>query len=143
MASQFFPKSTKQSTATKQYAVLLMDDDAGIRKALKTRLESANYSVQTANNGAEALQSFKEHGPDLVILDINVPDSDGFEICQSIKQIKNTPVIFLSGEQTSILQEHMSEMVESVGAEFFLGKPFDGKLLLRLVAEVLEKYDKP
>ncbi len=87
--------------------VLVVDDDMCIRKGLKIRLEGAGYKVSTAGNGTEGIMIFDENGADLMILDVKMPDIDGFEVCRSVKQKEDIPVIFLTGAQNQMVRDYL------------------------------------
>ncbi len=117
--------------------VLVVDDDLCIRKGLRIRLEGAGYEVATAGNGTEAIMIFDENGADLIVLDVKMPDIDGFEVCRSVKQSSDVPVIFLTGAQHQMVRDYLPQMVDAVGGDFFLRKPFDARLLMKLINEIL------
>jgi OmpR family response regulator RpaB len=76
--------------------VLVVDDEASIRRILETRLSMIGYHVVTASNGEEALLSFKEESPNLVILDVMMPKLDGYGVCQEIRKESDVPIIMLT-----------------------------------------------
>jgi OmpR family response regulator RpaB len=76
--------------------VLVVDDEASIRRILEVRLSMIGYHVITAVNGEEALLSFKEELPDLVILDVMMPKLDGYGVCKEIRKESNVPIIMLT-----------------------------------------------
>ena len=118
--------------------VLVVDDDLCIRRGLRIRLEGAGYKVSTAENGTEGILFFDENGADLIILDVKMPDIDGFEVCKSVKEKKDdVPVIFLTGAQHRIVRDYLPQMVDAVGGDFFMRKPFDARMLMKLVSELL------
>ncbi len=117
--------------------VLIVDDDMCIRKGLKLRLEGAGYKVSTAGNGTEGIMIFDENGADLMILDVKMPDIDGFEVCKSVKQKDDVPVIFLTGAQNQMVRDYLPQMVDAVGGDYFMRKPFDARLLMKLVSGIL------
>lgn len=117
--------------------VLVVDDDLCIRKGLRIRLEGAGYEVATAGNGTEAIMIFDENGADLIVLDVRMPDIDGFEVCRTVKQNSDVPVIFLTGAQHQMVRDYLPQMVDAVGGDFFLRKPFDARLLMKLINEIL------
>ena len=80
-----------------QYKILVVDDEAPIRKLLKDFFNIQGYLVYTAKNGAEAIEQL-EVGPDLILLDINMPDMDGFEVCKKIRGHVNCPILFLTAK---------------------------------------------
>ena len=82
------------------HRVLLVDDDPALRKALAKRLEVHGMEIFTAGCGSDAISTFEEKQADMVVLDVNMPDIDGFEVCQKIKAIRDVPVIFVPASRT-------------------------------------------
>lgn len=119
--------------------VLVVDDDPSVRLALKLRFQAAGYRVHTAADGRQAIALFKELMPELVILDVHMPGIDGFEVCQTIKQLKDVPVVFITGDQRQIVQRYLPNMLGAVGGNRFVRKPFSVDSLLRLVEGLLCK----
>ncbi len=117
--------------------VLVVDDDMCIRRGLKIRLEGAGYKVSTAGNGTEGIMIFDENGADLMILDVKMPDIDGFEVCKSVKEKDDVPVIFLTGAQNQMVRDYLPQMVDAVGGDYFMRKPFDARLLMKLIGGIL------
>ena len=112
--------------------VMVVDDESSMRKVLKEALEREGYVVIEADGGKEALVLMQEIQPDLVILDIKMPEMDGFQVLEHIRRISEIPVIMLSGlgEVTTIHD------ALSAGADDFLKKPFH---IRELVARVRAK----
>ena len=84
--------------------ILIIDDVAENIKVLARILEDQNYSVKKALNGKVALRSIHSNPPDLILLDINMPDMDGYEVCQNLKSdstTKDIPVIFISASNSN------------------------------------------
>ena len=137
------PKAKEQQNANREIAhasarhVLVVDDDMCIRKGLKIRLEGAGYKVSTAGNGTEGIMIFDENGADLMILDVQMPDIDGFEVCKSVKQKEDVPVIFLTGSQNQMVRDFLPQMVDAVDGDYFMRKPFDARLLMKLIGGIL------
>lgn len=121
------------------HRVLLVDDDPALRKAMAKRLEMHGLEILMAGCGSAAVSIFEEQQADMVVLDVNMPDIDGFEVCRKIKAIRDVPVIFVTGEQNPIINEHMPQIVKTVGGLFYLGKPCDAQLLLKLITDILDK----
>lgn len=111
--------------------VLVVDDEEQIRRALRMILEAREYHVITAGSGAEALERLLEVTPDLIVLDIMLPDTSGIELCERIRSWLEVPVLMLSvrsGEKDKI------SALES-GADDYLTKPFSaGELVARVKA---------
>ncbi len=112
--------------------VLLADDEDAIRAGLAAALARAGFRVVEARNGREALQLIEKHQPEVVVLDILMPELDGREVCRRLRQANNwMPVIMLT--QISATGEKISSLEE--GADEYLNKPFDSyELIARLRA---------
>ncbi|MBP6664228.1 MAG: response regulator [Chitinophagales bacterium] len=118
--------------------VLIVDDEPDIIMTLDFLMRKAGFDVFIGRDGAEAIELVKEHQPDLVILDIMMPNVDGYEVCTFIKQTeeyKNSKVIFLSakGKEVDI------ERGYAVGADFYMPKPFSSRELVKKAKELLAK----
>lgn len=117
--------------------ILLVDDDPDFVEATKAVLESRPYEVITALGGEEGLKKAREEKPDLVLLDIIMPDIDGFQVCQQLKkdpQLSQIPVIMI----TSFSEKYMESSIGvsqglSLEAEDFIDKPVaPAELLIRV-----------
>lgn len=76
------------------HRVLVVDDDPHIRDVISFALEKAGMTTETARDGGEALMSFRRHPPDMIILDIGMPDTDGLAVCREIRKSSNIPILF-------------------------------------------------
>ncbi len=111
--------------------ILVVDDEKAIRRFLKTTLASSGFTVSEAANGHEALQEMAAFHPDLIVLDLGLPDMDGIEVTKLIRKKNQTPIVILS------VREHDTDKVSALdaGADDYLTKPFSsGELLARLRA---------
>jgi len=101
--------------------ILLVDDDPDILRILRDNLELDGYRVRTAMTGREALQLFGSTGPDLLILDLSLPDIDGIQVCRSIREKSPTPIIMLTA------RDRVPDKVLGLetGADDYVVKPFD------------------
>jgi CheY-like chemotaxis protein len=118
--------------------ILVVDDDENILSLERTILEQKGYAVTTAGGGDEALGLLREQPFDLVLLDVMMPDKDGFEVCRQIKQgarTRDLPVIFLTAKGGG---EALAEGFES-GAVMYINKPFTANKLLTIVNTMLEQ----
>ena len=120
--------------------VLLVDDDASMRKVLQRRVESWGYAVVTAGDGAEALRLAQERKPDIVLLDVMMPGMDGLEVCRQLTRGPSTwhlhiPVILISAKASQI----SGEEVEAAGAFASVQKPYDPSDLLTRMQEALQR----
>lgn len=115
-----------------QRKILIADEDPGLLKLLKARLEGNNYNVLTATTGREAINKAHRDKPDLIIVDIMLPDMSGYQVCENLKddwQYKDIPVI-LSNAKDSWKDKSYAK---AIGADDYLLKPFDYKDLLKRV----------
>jgi two-component system KDP operon response regulator KdpE len=123
--------------------VLVVDDEPQILRALRINLRVREYEVHTAATGAEALEQAAKHPPDLVILDLGLPDLDGVEVIQGLRGWTAAPIIVLSGRADSM------DKVEALdaGADDYVTKPFGmEELLARMRAvgrRVIPEDDQP
>jgi two-component system, OmpR family, response regulator len=116
--------------------ILVVDDDPHIREVVEFALKKAGFSVTSASNGASGLESFSEKKPDLVILDILMPEMDGTEVCDKIRLTSKTPIIFL----TSVDEEVDRILGLERGADDYVTKPFSPRELVARVKAVLRRY---
>jgi len=114
--------------------ILIVEDDNTIRSGLKYCLEYEQFNVIEADNGNNALEKLNDK-INLILLDVNLPDIDGFELFKKIKQIKNIPVIFLTANdlETSIV------MGLDMGADDYVTKPFKTRELVARIKNVLRR----
>jgi two-component system KDP operon response regulator KdpE len=113
--------------------VLVVDDEPQILRALRINLRVRDYQVDVASTGTEALEMAARHPPDLVILDLGLPDLDGVEVIQGLRGWTKAPILVLSGRADS------SDKVEALdaGADDYITKPFGvAELLARMRAAV-------
>ncbi|HEX4924864.1 MAG TPA: response regulator, partial [Bdellovibrionales bacterium] len=114
--------------------LLLVEDDPSLGATLQERLEKEGYSVAWAQSRAEAESAFARKPPDLVILDVGLPDGSGFDLAKLIKKKSVVPFIFVTAMTTA---EYRLEGFE-IGAEEYIPKPFHLKELLLRVKHVLD-----
>tara|TARA_Y100000766_G_C18836815_1_gene570871 strand:+ start:58 stop:732 length:675 start_codon:yes stop_codon:yes gene_type:complete len=123
---------------TDSLTILLVDDEKDILEFLSYNLEKEGFTVFTANNGSKGLELAKKYNPDLIILDVMMPEMDGIETCQNIRNIKeldNTLVIFLTARS-----EEYSELAGfNAGADDYITKPIKPKLLVSRVNAILKR----
>ncbi len=114
--------------------ILVVDDHPDILRLLICVLETAGFAVITAMRGDDALEQWREHQPDLVLLDINLPGLSGDLVCHTIKTSSSTPVIMMTGQAVTEIQ--LSQRVP--GADGYLIKPFDITGLVDQISHLLE-----
>jgi DNA-binding response OmpR family regulator len=111
--------------------VLIIEDEKEMAGGLKDILEFEGYEVVTAATGKEGLAALSRKDPDCIILDLMLPDLNGYEVCEQIRQKMNTPILML----TARAQDHDKIRGFKVGADDYLTKPFSvGELLARVMA---------
>lgn len=118
--------------------ILLVEDNETIIMGLKYTLEQEGFEVETAKNIVSAKSKIKKQEYDLYLLDITLPDGEGFEICKDIKEKSNSPVIFLTAkdEETDVVQGL------DIGADDYVVKPFRTRELISRINSVLRRYEK-
>ncbi len=119
--------------------ILIIDDDNAIRRVVGTGLRARGYAVTDAANANDGLAAVATVGPDLIILDLGLPDGDGMDVCRALREFSTAPVIVLSVERTD---RRKIEALDA-GADDFITKPFSmGELLARIRA-ALRRIDVP
>jgi DNA-binding response OmpR family regulator len=115
--------------------ILIIDDDAKLNQLLKDFLKDFGFDVVAATHPAKGLKKLKQASPDLVILDIMLPEMDGFEVCRAIRQTSNIPIIMLTarGEVTDKV------VGLELGADDYLAKPFEPRELVARIQSVLRR----
>ncbi|HRY29922.1 MAG TPA: response regulator [Elusimicrobiota bacterium] len=123
--------------------VLIADDEPDSLELLKLLLERQNHDVITATNGREAIERVIQFQPDLVLLDIMMPEIDGLAVCRHIKEndlLKRIKVILFSAKEKEKAQGDTT--AKHVGADAFLPKPLDPELLASVTAKMLAQQDR-
>ncbi|HEX6495946.1 MAG TPA: response regulator transcription factor, partial [Acidobacteriaceae bacterium] len=115
--------------------ILVVDDEPQITRVLRASLASSGYEVSLARDGIEALNTFRQAAPDLVITDLSMPNMDGIELTRAIRQMSDTPIIVLSVRE----QETMKVAALDEGADDYVTKPFSMQELLARVRVHLRK----
>ncbi len=117
--------------------VLVVDDDANIADIIRMYLEKEGYEVTTAQNGVKALEAFREEAPSIVLLDIMMPEMDGWQVCREIRRISNIPIIMLTAKGETFDKVLGLEL----GADDYIVKPFETKELVARVKAVLRRSE--
>ncbi len=115
--------------------ILLVDDDVDLAGMMKRALGNAGYDVVIANDGKAALRAFYEHRPDLVILDVMMPYLDGFQVCQRIRELADTPILMLTAKDS---EEDIIKAMD-LGANDYLSKTFAIDVLLKHTKILLQR----
>jgi len=123
----------RRTKILKEARILIVDDEREMGETTKMMLESGGYRVRLASSGQVALDLIKESCPDLVLLDVDMPDMDGYEVCRHIRRNPETcklPILLATSGP--------GEMIYTLDADCFLAKPFNKNILLRFVSHVLQ-----
>lgn len=118
--------------------ILVVEDEESLLKLESILLTSKGYEVRGVQNGQLALDAIAEEKPDLVLLDIMLPEIDGFEVCRRIKSQEETrhiPVIMLTAKKT---REDMARG-EKVGADWYITKPFKSAMVIETIQRFLSR----
>lgn len=117
------------------YRLLIVDDEVGIREVIKKYAVFEGYEVEEASDGMEVIQICKQKTFDLIIMDIMMPELDGFSACREIRRFCSTPVIMLSARGEEYDKIHGFEL----GIDDYVVKPFSPKELMMRVAAVIKR----
>jgi DNA-binding response OmpR family regulator len=115
--------------------ILTVEDDERIRTAVRMALEDEGWTVEEAENGEEALETFNRHPTDVVLIDIMLPGVDGFEVCRSIRRNSDVPIVMV----TARADTHDVVAGLEAGADDYLTKPFAPKELSARIRALLRR----
>jgi len=128
------PKPTEASSKRK---ILVVDDEERMVRFIRLNLEHDGFQVVEANRGMEAIQTIRDQMPDLVLLDVMMPDLDGFEVLRMIREMNPVPVIMLTAKSEEDDKVHGLEL----GADDYITKPFSPRELVSRVKAVLRRAE--
>lgn len=134
-------QAAKTGSKVKAAKLLVIDDEPEITQIIEAFLENAGHQVITENSSVMGIERAKELKPDLILLDIMMPNMDGYEICDELKKTDETsdiPVIFLTGKDS---RDDKGRSFQ-VGGDMFVKKPFSCERLLEIVNIVLQSAAK-
>ncbi|HPD07309.1 MAG TPA: response regulator transcription factor [Candidatus Bipolaricaulis sp.] len=117
--------------------ILVVDDDPWVRKLVRGYLEQAGFAVTVAASGGEALAEFTAHPPDLVVLDLMLPEMDGLEVARRIRSSSSVPIIMLTARST----EEDRVLGLELGADDYVVKPFSARELEARVRAVFRRAE--
>ena len=121
--------------------VLIVDDDPEIIEILNYNLINSGFTTKSASNGLEAIKKAKKFIPDIILLDVMMPEMDGIEACIKIREIKtltNTRIIFLSARGEDFTQIAAFD----AGADDYISKPVKPKILLKKISSIAKRLDR-
>lgn len=129
----------KEAFDQRDMTILIVDDEPRIRDFVRMNLELEHYHVIEASDGLEALEKLREYLPDLVILDVMMPEMDGFETLHALREVSSVPVIMLTVRQSE--QDRIRGL--DLGADDYLAKPFSPRELLLRIRALLRRSLMP
>jgi len=118
-----------------QYKILIVDDDENICELLRIYLEKDNFETLVANDGRKAVELNEKHSPDLILLDIMLPELDGWQVCREIRKTSEVPIIMLTAKGETFDKILGLEL----GADDYVTKPFDTKEVIARIKAVLRR----
>ena len=118
--------------------ILVVDDEANIIDLARMYLERDGFQVSAASDGAQALQEINQQKPDLVVLDIMLPEIDGFEVCQRVRAESEVPIIMLTARDDDVDKIVGLEL----GADDYMTKPFNPRELVARVKAILRRMER-
>lgn len=125
------------------YTIVTIDDDAATRRVLAGALAAERWNSIEADNLASGLEACESTKPDLILLDVNLPDGDGIELCHRLKshaKLRHIPVLIMTGEATAA-DSRISGM--EAGADDYVLKPFSLKELMGRIKVILRRTNRP
>jgi len=121
--------------------ILVVDDDAELVELISFNLKQAGHSVGTASNGVDAIKKARSLEPDLIVLDVMMPELDGFAVCEILRRDSFTatvPILMLTA-----LSSELGRLAGlGSGASEFITKPFSPRVLVQRIEELLQKFSK-
>lgn len=117
--------------------ILIADDDENIAELIRLYVTKEGFTAITANNGAKALELFRSESPSIIILDIMMPEMDGWQVCREIRKTSNVPIIMLTAKGETFDKVLGLEL----GADDYMVKPFETKELVARIKAVLRRTD--
>lgn len=115
--------------------ILLVDDEAPLRDSLKYTLQQQGFEVTTAADGLSAIKQFHKQVPDVILLDLMLPEADGMEVCWRIRAFSNVPIVMLTAKDHDIDKIRGLE----AGADDYVTKPFNTRELMARIKAVLRR----
>lgn len=117
--------------------ILVVDDDSNIVELIRLYLEKDGFDTVTASNGKQALEKFSSDTPDLIVLDVMMPEMDGWQVCREIRKTSEVPIIMLTAKGETFDKVLGLEL----GADDYMVKPFETKELVARIKAVLRRFE--
>lgn len=118
--------------------IFVVDDEKSIRDLIKLYLEKENYRVTLFDSGRDVVEEFNNQKPDLLVLDIMIPGSDGLELCREIRKTSDVPIVFVSARD----EEFDRILGLELGGDDFLSKPFSPRELMVRIKNIFKRLEK-
>lgn len=118
--------------------ILIIEDEIDLIKVLKDTFEKENFQVFCAEDGEEGIEKFYEKNPDLILLDINMPKKNGWEVCKEVREQSNIPIVMMTARDSEI--DELKGL--NIGADDYITKPFSLKVLIVKVKKILKIDEK-
>ena len=138
MLSRPLEQVSKTGHGSRRHSILIVDDDQALADVLSIHLSRQGFVATVADSGQMARALVRADKPDLVLLDLRLPDIDGYDLCQQFVDDEETceiPIIILSGmEQPDVLRRS-----RAAGCRYFVHKPYDPNVLLTLIQQAIEE----
>ena len=140
MIASYTPDLSPVDAAQRRQSILVVDDDHGQVDALTFRLNQQGYRTFAAESGRYGLEVAAEQQPDLILLDLRLPDTNGFDVCNELSERPETcfiPVIIVSGMERPDIIRH----TRAAGCRYFVRKPYDPNALLILIEQAIAEAE--
>jgi DNA-binding response OmpR family regulator len=115
--------------------ILVIDDDTAITELMGMLLKTHGFDVITTNSGSDGIQLARENNPSVILLDLMMPDVDGWQVCKEVRQFSNVPILILS----AINDPRMVASVLDAGADDFLVKPVPSGVLVAHIRKMVRR----
>ena len=120
------------------YKIMIIEDEANIRIELKTILENALYDVVLVDKFENVVKQIIDENPDIILLDVNLPNESGLDICMNLRKTSDIPIIFVTSKNTS-----MDELnCITLGGDDYISKPYNPPILLARISSILKRTKK-
>src|SRR6266542_3146454 len=136
---EYFCDNSQRLESKMTIKLLVIDDDTAVTDLLSLLLRSQGFEVFATNNSAEGLNMVREIDPDLVVLDLMMPEMDGWEVCRSVRQFSQVPIIILS----ALNDPSMIASVLDAGADDYLTKPTPSRVLVAHINRLVHRAGSP
>lgn len=118
--------------------ILIVEDDRNISELIRLYLEKEEFEVKQAEDGKQGVKLFESFAPDLILLDLMLPELDGWGVCREIRKTSDVPIIMVTAKDETFDKVMGLEM----GADDYIAKPFEMKEVIARIRAVLRRYDK-